>query len=130
VADVLITDYSSMMFDFSVTGKPMIFYTPDIDEYARPKVRGVYFDLAASAPGPVVRRPREVLELIGGLDSWPDEYAERYRAWQQRFIPLDDGHAAGRVVDALFAHEPDGSGAGPRDEPDLPGLGEEIDTAD
>src|SRR5699024_4568017 len=45
VADVLITDYSSMMFDFSVTGKPMIFYAPDIEEYADPKVRGVYFDL-------------------------------------------------------------------------------------
>lgn len=130
VADVLITDYSSVMFDFSVTGKPMIFYTPDIEEYSDPKVRGVYFDLGSTAPGPVVRSAPEVLDLLRSLDTWPGEYGERYETWRQRFNHLDDGRAASRVVDALFAHEPDGSGAGPRDEYDPPGLGEEIDTAD
>ena len=50
VADALITDYSSVMFDFSVTGKPMYFLVPDIEHY-RGELRGFYFDLIAHAPG-------------------------------------------------------------------------------
>ncbi len=49
VADALITDYSSVMFDFSVTGKPMYFLVPDIEHY-RGQLRGFYFDLTAHAP--------------------------------------------------------------------------------
>ena len=80
-ADLLITDYSSMMFDYSVTRRPMIFFTPDFDEYTNPKVRGVYFDLEEVAAGPVVRTPKEVVELLGSIDSWTPTYAERYEAW-------------------------------------------------
>src|SRR5690606_37289810 len=51
-ADVLLTDYSSVMFDFTATGKPIHFFTPDLDHY-RGELRGFYFDLAARAPGPL-----------------------------------------------------------------------------
>lgn len=104
-ADVLITDYSSMMFDFSVTGRPMLFYTPDIEEYTDPRVRGAYFDLEEVAPGPVVRTPGEVAELLRAGD-WSRQYAGRYAAWRQRFNHLDDGRASARAVDALFAFDP------------------------
>ena len=105
-SDLLITDYSSMMFDFSVTRRPMIFYTPDIDEYTDPKVRGVYFDLEEIAAGPVVRTPGEVVDLLGSIDTWVPTYEERYKAWSARFNHADDGHAAERAVDALFAFDP------------------------
>ena len=105
-ADLLITDYSSMMFDYSVTRRPMVFYTPDIEEYTNPKVRGVYFDLEEIAPGPVVRTPGEVVDLLGSMDTWLPTYAERYVAWTTRFNHADDGHAAERAVDALFAFDP------------------------
>jgi CDP-glycerol glycerophosphotransferase len=105
-ADLLITDYSSMMFDYSVTRRPMIFYTPDLDEYTDPKVRGVYFDLEEVAAGPVVRSPEEVVELLGTIDTWAPTYADRYAAWTKRFNHADDGHAAERAVDALFAFDP------------------------
>jgi CDP-glycerol glycerophosphotransferase (TagB/SpsB family) len=105
-ADLLITDYSSMMFDFSVTGRPMLFYTPDIEEYTDPKVRGVYFDLEELAPGPVVREPEAVVELLRSFDSWKGSYADKYDAWRRRFNHLDDGHASQRAVDALFAFDP------------------------
>ena len=104
-ADVLITDYSSMMFDYTVTGKPMLFFTPDIEEYTDPKVRGAYFDLDAVAPGPVVRTPDEVVELLRALD-WTDRFAGRYAGWKQRFNHADDGHAASRAAAALFAFDP------------------------
>jgi len=103
VADVLITDYSSMMFDYSVTGKPMIFFVPDIDQYTDERVRGAYFDLEELAPGPVVRTQGEVRDLLVGGLSWFDAYADKYTAWQQMFNHLDDGGASARVVDALFA---------------------------
>ena len=105
-SDLLITDYSSMMFDFSVTRRPMIFFTPDFDVYTNPKVRGVYFDLEEVAAGPVVRTPKEVVELLRSIDSWTPAYAERYEAWAVRFNHADDGRAAERAVDALFAYDP------------------------
>jgi CDP-glycerol glycerophosphotransferase (TagB/SpsB family) len=99
-ADALITDYSSVMFDFSVTGKPIFFFTPDLDHY-REQLRGFYFDLIEVAPGPVVRTPAELIALIKSVDAVTAEYATRYAAWQSRFNPRDDGHAAERVVRRL-----------------------------
>ena len=106
VTDLLITDYSSMMFDYSVTRRPMLFYTPDIEEYTDPRVRGAYFDLEEVAPGPVVRTVPEVIDLLRSIDTWVPTYAERYDAWHDRFNHLDDGHAAERAVEALFAFDP------------------------
>ena len=99
-ADALITDYSSVMFDFSVTGKPMYFLVPDLDHY-RGQLRGFYFDLAARAPGPLVRTQDE---LAAALDD-PDHettFAARYAAWRSQFNTRDDGHAAQRVVDRIL----------------------------
>ncbi len=94
VADALITDYSSVMFDFTATGKPVYFHVPDVEHY-RGELRGFYFDLAAHAPGPVVAT-QEALEAA--LAEPTDAYAERYRRWRERFNARDDGHAAERVV--------------------------------
>jgi CDP-glycerol glycerophosphotransferase len=101
ISDVMITDYSSTMFDFSVTGKPMIFFVPDIDEYAGRR-RGTYFDLGAEAPGPLFRTTGEVVAALEDIDLLRSRYADRYTGWQQKFNPYDDGHASERAVDALF----------------------------
>ncbi len=70
-ADVLVTDYSSVMFDFAVTGKPMLFWTYDLAEY-RDAGRGFYFDFEQQAPGPLLRTADEVAEAVADLDSSPD----------------------------------------------------------
>ncbi|MCD1267553.1 glycosyl/glycerophosphate transferase [Microbacterium sp. MEC084] len=93
-ADALITDYSSVMFDFGVTGKPMYFLVPDMEHY-RGELRGFYFDLAARAPGPLVRTQDE---LVAALAADPAEHADRYAAWTARFNARDDGRASERVV--------------------------------
>jgi CDP-glycerol glycerophosphotransferase len=99
VADALITDYSSVMFDFSVTGKPMYFLVPDIEHY-RGELRGFYFDLVAHAPGPVVRSQDELIaSLVEGDHA---QFADKYAAWREKFNPRDDGHAAERVVDRIL----------------------------
>jgi CDP-glycerol glycerophosphotransferase len=100
-ADVLITDYSSVMFDFAVTGKPMIFLTPDIELY-RDKTRGFYFDLEAVAPGPVVQSTEEVIEILGSSKLLEATVSERYRSFVTKFAPLDDGNVACAVVDAVW----------------------------
>ncbi|WP_019179825.1 CDP-glycerol glycerophosphotransferase family protein [Microbacterium yannicii] len=99
VADALITDYSSVMFDFSVTGKPMYFLVPDMEHY-RGELRGFYFDLAAHAPGPVLRTQEELVATLGRDDS--GAYAERYARWRAKFNARDDGRAAERVVSRIL----------------------------
>ncbi len=100
IADALITDYSSVMFDFSVTGKPMYFFTPDLAHY-RDDLRGFYFDLLAVAPGPVLSDAAELVRAIRSPN--PTEFADRYASWQARFNPRDDGGAGERVVKRMLA---------------------------
>ncbi len=95
-ADALITDYSSMMFDFAVTGKPMYFFVPDLEHY-RGELRGFYFDLEAHAPGPVVRTLDDLVTAIGDA-STTATYADRYEAWQRKFTAREDGRTSERVV--------------------------------
>lgn len=95
-ADALITDYSSVMFDFSVTGKPMYFLVPDLDHY-RGQLRGFYFDLESRAPGPLVRTQDELVSALADTGN-AEAYADRYAAWRAQFNRRDDGGAAERVV--------------------------------
>jgi CDP-glycerol glycerophosphotransferase len=99
-ADVLVTDYSSSMFDFSVTGKPMIFLAPDFDEYVAN--RGFYFDFEKLAPGPILRDSSFLRKALESIDSQQAIYAQKYLAWQQKFNKLEDGLASKRVVDATL----------------------------
>jgi CDP-glycerol glycerophosphotransferase len=100
-ADVLITDYSSAMFDFAVTGRPLVFFAYDLAEY-RDEVRGFYFDLDEVAPGPLCATSDDVIESLRDLDTIRTSYADRYRVFQARFCPFDDGHASRRVVERVF----------------------------
>jgi CDP-glycerol glycerophosphotransferase len=100
-ADVLVTDYSSTMFDYANTGRPMIFYTHDYDDYVHTE-RGTYFNLAEQAPGPLVTATDELVRALGDLDRLRDEYAERYARWRLRYCEYDSGHAAADVVAAVF----------------------------
>ena len=99
-ADVLVTDYSSSMFDFSVTGKPMIFLAPDLDDYVAK--RGFYFDFEKLAPGPIIRDSSFLRKALENIDTQKVDYADRYLAWQHKFNKLEDGLASKRVVDATL----------------------------
>ena len=101
-ADMMITDYSSVMFDYSVTGRPMIFFVPDLEQY-RDQTRGVYFDLEETAPGPVLFTQDAVVAAIRNAESDAPGYAEKYTAWREKFNAHDDGHSAERVIERLFA---------------------------
>jgi CDP-glycerol glycerophosphotransferase (TagB/SpsB family) len=101
IADVLVTDYSSMMFDFVSTDRPIIFYTPDLAHYSD-VLRGFYFDFAAEAPGPLVETGADLLAAITELDAVTEKFAARRAAWRNKFTPYDDGTAAERVVRRIY----------------------------
>ena len=102
VADVLVTDYSSSMFDFAATGKPMVFFTPDLAHYSE-DLRGFYFDLLAEAPGPVVATREELLAALVEAEQGAAPFADRRAEWRERFTPFDDGGAGRRVVQRMIA---------------------------
>ena len=88
LTDVLITDYSSIFFDFLSTGRPVLFFTPDLEDYEG--TRGLYFE-PNQWPGPAVRTITELAPHImryATTGQLPPESADRYRAAQQRFTQL------------------------------------------
>jgi CDP-glycerol glycerophosphotransferase len=100
-ADLMVTDYSSTMFDFAVTGKPMLFFTYDLDHF-RGELRGFYFDLAAHAPGPLLGTSADVVEAVQDVRAVTAAHAGRYARFREVFCHLDDGHATDRVLDRFF----------------------------
>ncbi len=84
VADVCITDYSSVMFDFTITGKPILFFVPDLAEY-RDTMRGTYFDLGEVSPGPMLTDTADVIAALQDLPGVRTAFAERYATWVARF---------------------------------------------
>ena len=99
-ADAMVTDYSSTMFDFAVTGKPLVFFTYDMDHY-RDFLRGFYFDLHEVAPGPVVTTSSEVMDALVALDDVRVQHREAYERFQARFCHLEDGEASLRLLAAV-----------------------------
>jgi CDP-glycerol glycerophosphotransferase len=104
-ADVLLTDYSSAMFDFAVTRKPMLFFTYDLDEY-RDVTRGFYFEFETDAPGPLLTTTDEVADALEDLDAVSASYTTAYDAFCDRFCALEDGAATDRVIEAFFGSGP------------------------
>lgn len=100
-SDVLVTDYSSIMFDYACLGRPILYYVDDYDHYASAQ-RGVCFDLAEVAPGPLLRDPGELAAALDHLAEITESYGRRYAEFRDRWCGLDDGQASGRVVDAFF----------------------------
>jgi CDP-glycerol glycerophosphotransferase len=100
--DILITDYSSVMFDFANTGRPILFFTYDLEHY-RDRLRGFYFDFETEAPGPLLTTSDEVIDAVRDIGAVVERHAEAYRAFAERACDLDDGHATGRVVDRMLA---------------------------
>ncbi|MEU2081614.1 CDP-glycerol glycerophosphotransferase family protein [Streptomyces albus] len=99
-SDVLVTDYSSLMFDYAGLDRPLVVHAPDWDAYR--DARGAYFDITAPAPGPVTRDDDELLHVLATGAHATEEARRRRAAFRERFCPWDDGHAAERVVRAVF----------------------------
>lgn len=98
VSDILITDYSSVMFDYSVLKRPMFFYCYDLDNYKN-HLRGFYFDFPKKAPGPISKTTDQLVQDI--MNYKEEEYKERYQNFVETFNPWDDGRASQKVVELI-----------------------------
>ncbi len=95
VADLLISDYSSIFFDFLATGKPIVHYLYDYAEYADD--RGLLLD-QSDLPGPIVSTADELISTVTSLISESYRPTTRYQHARERFCPHDDGHASLRTI--------------------------------
>jgi CDP-glycerol glycerophosphotransferase (TagB/SpsB family) len=100
-ADVAVLDYSSLRFDFALTGKPMLFLVPDLARYEH-GVRGFLYDFRSSAPGPLLDTTAEVVDALRDLDRVAAAHRDDLDDFNARFNALQDGGAAARVVQAFF----------------------------
>lgn len=101
ISDVLITDYSSSMFDFANTKKPMLFYTYDLEEY-RDNIRGFYIDFESEAPGPLLYNTEEIITSLENIEEVKSNYHEKYNKFVKKYCEYEDGQATGRVINKLF----------------------------
>ncbi len=103
-ADVLITDYSSMMFDYAYLDRPIVIFAPDWDTYRR--TRGVTFDLMEQPPGVVATTLPGLVDTFRD-GSYDDDVARKARAaFRDRFCPHMDGRSAEKVVRRVFLDGP------------------------
>jgi CDP-glycerol glycerophosphotransferase (TagB/SpsB family) len=99
-ADAAVLDYSSLRFDFALTGRPMVFLVPDLEEYAGAN-RGFLYSFTESAPGPLLSTTDEVVEALRDLTALSTKYAAALVRFNATYNSHQDGQAAKRVVDAL-----------------------------
>jgi CDP-glycerol glycerophosphotransferase len=100
-ADVLVTDYSSSMFDFAVTGKPIVLYAYDLAHYEG-DLRGFTFDLRTGAPGPVLLDQAALTEALLDLPAVAAAHADAHARFVARWCAHEDGHASERVIAAVW----------------------------
>ncbi|USK72293.1 CDP-glycerol glycerophosphotransferase family protein [Peribacillus asahii] len=101
MADILITDYSSVFFDYSNLKRPMIFYVYDIDQY-RDNLRGFYFDFEQEAPGPLVKTTEEVIQTIKKIEADGFQLSTKFDSFHEKFCYLECGDSTRKVVEKIF----------------------------
>jgi CDP-glycerol glycerophosphotransferase len=99
VSDLLITDYSSVFFDYAMLNRPIIFYLYDRDDYAQ-NLRGFYLR-EKDLPGPVTTNEDELLKSLATVSEWQSNCALKLKDFRQRFCPWQDGYCARRALSAL-----------------------------
>lgn len=101
ISDILITDYSSVFFDYANLKRPILFYTYDLEKY-QSQLRGFYIDMEEELPGPLLKTNDEVFDAIHNIKNVEERYKERYQTFSERFCIWDDGKASEKVVKEVF----------------------------
>lgn len=97
VSDVCISDYSSLIFEYSLFERPMIFFAYDLDEYF--DWRGFYYNYDELTPGPIVKTTEEIIDYIQHLDTRFNP--SQVRAFREKFMSACDGHATDRILELV-----------------------------
>lgn len=100
VSDIIMTDYSSVFFDFANLGKPMLFYMYDYDLY-QGKLRDFYISLD-ELPGPIAKTQDELEYNLENIENISKKYNKKYEEFNKKYNYLDDGNASERVIKVIF----------------------------
>ena len=100
ISDIIMTDYSSVFFDYANLKKPMIFYMYDLDLY-KGKLRDFYISLD-ELPGPITKTQDELERAIKNIDKEFNKYKDKYDRFNKKYNYLDDGDASYRVIKKIF----------------------------
>ena len=98
-SDVCVSDYSSLIFEYSLFERPMIFFAYDLDDYF--DWRGFYYNYDELTPGPVVQETEEIIDYIRHLDARFDQ--AQVHAFKEKFMSSCDGHATDRIMALVYA---------------------------
>lgn len=101
ISDYLITDYSSVFFDYANLKRPMLFYTYDLEKY-RDILRGFYIDIEEELPGPLLFTTEEVIDAFEHIDEIAEKYRDKYKVFYEKYCSWEDGQASKRVAEAVF----------------------------
>lgn len=101
ITDICITDYSSVMFDFANTKKPMLFFTYDLEHY-RDSLRGFYFDFENEAPGPLIKTNDSLIKSIENIEQIQQQYQMKYEKFYDKFCSYEKGTAAQSIIHNFF----------------------------
>jgi len=101
ISDLLITDYSSVFFDYANLKRPILFYVYDIEHY-RDNLRGFYFDFEKEAPGPLLTTTDEVIQAIKDVEQCNFQVNELFQSFYNKFCYLENGNSSKKVVENLF----------------------------
>ncbi|WP_405303916.1 CDP-glycerol glycerophosphotransferase family protein [Methanobrevibacter sp.] len=104
VSDILITDYSSVMFDYSILDRPIFLYTYDMEEY-RDKLRGIYFDIEELSPGPILYTSKELEDAILNIDKTESETKDLRKRFRDEFVPFECENSSERIFDRVMKGE-------------------------
>lgn len=99
ISDILITDYSSVIFDYALLKRPMIIYAYDYEKY-RDDLRGFYFNIFEEFPGPVVKNNIDLIASIKDYDCRP--YSKKYKGFLDKFASFDKGNASSKIVNLIM----------------------------
>ncbi len=97
ITDILVTDYSSVFFDYSNLKRPILFYMYDLEEYET-GIRDFYIDLT-ELPGPIIQTEEELIENIKNIEEVSGQYKELYQKFNDKYTYLDDANASIRVIE-------------------------------
>ena len=101
LSDILITDYSSVFFDYAHSRRPILFFVPDLNHYIE-NVRGLYLNMEKELPGPLIKDNDELIDIIKNIDDVSSEYSDKYDEFYERFCSLCKGDSAKRIIEKVF----------------------------
>lgn len=99
ITDILVSDYSSIFFDYLISERPILFYIPDLEKYKNG--RGVCFDMS-EFPGPQTKSLEQLTDWINNIDEVHKQYLPRIQEMKTQYCPYDDGKASEKLLDVIL----------------------------